>query len=167
MFIRHVQTRPRPSSDQPYTSFRLVRNERSGQAVRQVALLNLGANFDVPQARWPELVHLIENCLSQQLPVLPPDPDLLARAERLAEALRARGYAELEALDFRAALRAQGMYGIKASASLISERCSLFQSIDTTVRAQPWPSLLRYGTLPIANIFSPIYLLKIHFQNAA
>ena len=142
MFIRRVQTRPRAGSDQPYTSFRLVRNERSGQAVRQVALLNLGANFDVPQARWPELVHLIENCLSQQLPVLPPDPDLLARAERLAEALRARGGAEpepagsdletvhfdslthsrarsvgcerlalaaLEALDFRAALRAQGV----------------------------------------------------------
>ena len=96
MFIRRVQTRPRPGSDEPYASFRLVRNERSGRAVRQVTLLNLGAAFDVPRARWPQLVQLIENCLSHQLPDPPPDPDLLARAESLAEALRARGFGQPE-----------------------------------------------------------------------
>ncbi len=43
MFIRRVQTRPRAGSAQPYGSFRLVRSIRSGNSVRQLTLLNLGA----------------------------------------------------------------------------------------------------------------------------
>lgn len=50
--------------------------------MRQVALLNLGTDLDVPQARWPQLVQPNENCLSHGLSVLPPERDLIARLPR-------------------------------------------------------------------------------------
>ena len=58
VFIRRVNTRPRAASGSPpYSSFRLVRSIRSGRSVRQVTLLNLGADFSVPQPQWPALLN--------------------------------------------------------------------------------------------------------------
>ena len=48
VFIRRVHTRTRASSE-PYSSCRLVRSVRSGNSVRQVTLLNLGA---IPRHPW-------------------------------------------------------------------------------------------------------------------
>ena len=64
MFIRRVQTRPRPGSPDPYTSFRLVRSERAGSSVRQLTLLNLGADFAVPPQQWPALIDLLDTLRS-------------------------------------------------------------------------------------------------------
>ena len=75
MFIRRVHTRPRPGSE-PYSSFRLVRSVRSSGSVRQLTLLNLGAQFSLPPAQWPALCELIESIRSGQAPLLAPDPSL-------------------------------------------------------------------------------------------
>ena len=86
VFIRRVQTRPRPGSD-PYCSFRLVRSVRSGDSVRQVTLLNLGAHFSVPPDQWRALCELIESIRSSQAPLFEPDPDLLRSAQQIADRL--------------------------------------------------------------------------------
>ena len=86
VFIRRVHTRPRPGS-QPYSSFRLVRSVRSSGSVRQITLLNLGAQFSVPPAQWPALCELIDTLRSGQTPLLAPDPALLQTAQQIAERL--------------------------------------------------------------------------------
>ena len=88
MFIRRTSTAPRKASSTPYSSFRLVRLVRSGNSVRQLTLLNLGADFPVPQRLWPALV---ETLLSGQAPLLDPDPQLLPVAENITDRLRLRG----------------------------------------------------------------------------
>ncbi len=75
VFIRRVQTRPRAGSAQPYASFRLVRSIRSGNSVRQLTLLNLGAHFSVPQPQWPALCELVAAIRSGRAPLIEPDPD--------------------------------------------------------------------------------------------
>ena len=89
MFIRKVATRHR-SSGGSYSSFRLVRNVGTDSGSRQIHLLNLGADLDVPPQRWPELVQLILDCDSSQLPLKPPDPPLLALAQRIHRCLLER-----------------------------------------------------------------------------
>ena len=86
MFIRRVQTRPRDGAE-PYSSCRLVRSVRSGNSVRQVTLLNLGAHFPVPPDLWPALCDLIESIRSGQAPLFEPDPDLLRAAQQIADRL--------------------------------------------------------------------------------
>ena len=86
MFIRRVQTRPRAGSE-PYSSCRLVRSVRSGNSVRQVTLLNLGAHFSVPPELWPALCALIESIRSGQTPLFEPAPDLLRSAQQIADRL--------------------------------------------------------------------------------
>lgn len=87
MFIRRVQTRPRPGSPQPYASFRLVRSVRSGDSVRQLTLLNLGAHFSVPQPQWPALCELVAAIRSGHAPLIEPDPALLQTAQQIADRL--------------------------------------------------------------------------------
>ena len=87
MFIRRVQTRPRPGSSAPYVSFRLVRSLRSGNSVRQLTLLNLGAHFSVPPQRWPALCELIQSIRSGSAQLFEPDPDLLRCAQQIADRL--------------------------------------------------------------------------------
>ena len=89
MFTRKVATCHR-SSGGSYSSFRLLRNVRSDSGTRQIHLLNLGADFDVPPQRWPELVQLILDCDSSQLSLKPPDPQLLALAQRIHRCLLER-----------------------------------------------------------------------------
>ncbi len=88
MLIRRVQTRSHPDSDSdPYTSFHLVRSVRSGDAVRDVTLLNLGDRFAVPPAQWPDLCSLVESLRSGQDSLFDPDPELLEVARQIAERL--------------------------------------------------------------------------------
>ena len=72
MFIRKVRTRSRKAGGH-YTSFRLARSVRTSRGVRQVHLLNLGADFPVPEPLWPRFVQLVED-----EPLVPADPQLLA-----------------------------------------------------------------------------------------
>ena len=91
MFIRRTQTRNRVSGE-PYVTYRLVRSERVGNAIKQTTLLNLGSHFDLPQAHWPalarridELVHGQRSMLEATLP-----EEVQAFAQRFAAQIIAR-----------------------------------------------------------------------------
>ena len=82
MFIRRTQTRNR-TSGQPYTTHRLVQTARSGSAVKQTTLLNLGSHFDLPQDQWPGLAKRIDELLRGQSSLL--DPTLSDAGQALAQ----------------------------------------------------------------------------------
>ena len=65
MFIRQTAT-PAQSTSQAYFTFRLVTCERTGKQVRQITLLNLGRQFDLPPSDWPRLCARIEALLTGQ-----------------------------------------------------------------------------------------------------
>ena len=90
MFIRKTLT-GRGDGGERYASYRLVRSERIGGKVRQVTLLNLGADFGVPQEQWRELTLLIEALLAGSEPLLEPAPGLRPVAEDIVRRLHARG----------------------------------------------------------------------------
>jgi hypothetical protein len=85
MFIRKTATRNR-SEVESYFTFRLVTSERTGKQVRQITLLNLGRQFDLPQGDWPRLCARIEALLAGQGGMLP-EPEAI---ETLAQRYTAR-----------------------------------------------------------------------------
>ena len=70
MFIRHVKIRTTERGD-VYYSYRLVRNERSGDRVRQHTLLNLGSDFPLERRHWPVLCARIQQLLERQGELVP------------------------------------------------------------------------------------------------
>lgn len=87
MYIRRVTTR-RTVSGETYHSYRLVESRREGGRVRQVALLNLGRHFDLPEAHWPALCARLGQLLGSQGVLVP--VDLPEAVETHAQALAAR-----------------------------------------------------------------------------
>lgn len=87
MYIRRVATR-RAASGDTYHSYRLVESRREGGRVRQVALLNLGRHFDLPEAHWPALCARLEQLIGRQGDLVP--IDLPEAVETHARALAAR-----------------------------------------------------------------------------
>jgi hypothetical protein len=87
MYIRRVTTR-RHASGETYHSFRLVESRREGGRVRQIALLNLGSHFDLPEAHWPALCARLGQILGRQGVLVP--VDLPEAVETAAQALAAR-----------------------------------------------------------------------------
>jgi len=87
MYIRRVTTR-RHASGEAYHSYRLVESRREGGRVRQVALLNLGRHFELPEALWPDLCARLAQLLGQQGVLVP--VDLPEAVEVSAQALAAR-----------------------------------------------------------------------------
>src|ERR1039457_7068955 len=73
MFIRKTATRNK-SSNESYFTFRLVTSERTGKQVRQITLLNLSRQFDLPQSDWPRLCARIEALLGGR-PGITPEPE--------------------------------------------------------------------------------------------
>jgi hypothetical protein len=65
MFIRRARTRNKATGD-AYFTHRLVASVRTDKQVRQVALLNLGRHFDLPQPGWPRLCARIEALMAAQ-----------------------------------------------------------------------------------------------------
>ena len=70
MFIRRAKIRTTESGD-VYYSYRLVRNERSGDRVRQHTLLNLGSDFPLERRHWPVLCARIQQLLERQGELVP------------------------------------------------------------------------------------------------
>src|ERR1017187_3276562 len=90
MFIRKTATRNKSASES-YFTFRLVTSERTGKQVRQITLLNLGHQFDLPQSDWPRLCARIEALLAGR-PGVPPDPETIEpRPQREAARLIVAG----------------------------------------------------------------------------
>ena len=87
MYIRRVTTR-RTASGETYHSYRLVESRREGGRVRQIALLNLGRHFDLPEALWPALCARLGQLLGTQGDLAP--VDLPEAVETQAQALAAR-----------------------------------------------------------------------------
>jgi transposase len=85
MFIRKTATRHKSTSE-AYFTCRLVTSERTGKQVRQITLLNLGRQFDLPQNDWPRLCARIEALLAGQGGLIG-EPDII---ETLAQRYAAR-----------------------------------------------------------------------------
>jgi hypothetical protein len=90
MFIRKTATRNK-SANEPYFTFRLVTSERTGKQVRQITLLNLGRQFDLPQSEWPRLCARIEALLAGQAGMLPEPEAIETLAHRYAARLIVAG----------------------------------------------------------------------------
>jgi hypothetical protein len=86
MFIRKTATRNK-STHESYFTFRLVISERTGKQVRQITLLNLGRNFDLPQAEWPRLCARIDALLDGQVGLLAEADAIETLAQRYAARL--------------------------------------------------------------------------------
>jgi transposase len=86
MFIRKTATRSK-STQESYFTFRLVASERSGKQVRQITLLNLGRQFDLPQNDWPRLCARIDALLAGQGGMLAEPEAIEALAQRYAARL--------------------------------------------------------------------------------
>lgn len=85
MFIRKTKTRNK-SDNETYFTYRLVASERTGKQVRQITLLNLGRQFDLPQSDWQALCARIDALLSGQVGMLA-EPEII---ETLAQRYAAR-----------------------------------------------------------------------------
>lgn len=87
MFIRKTKTRSVNGTD--YFSYRLVRNARVDGRVKQIALLNLGAQFDLPPALWLAFCARISDLLSPQasLSCVALDPLVESTAQRFSALL--------------------------------------------------------------------------------
>jgi hypothetical protein len=79
MFIRHAKTRPTDGGE-AYFTYRLVETRRVGRAVKQITLMNLGAHFTVPEAKWPAFVGRVQDTLHGQLTAV---GDSLSESERV------------------------------------------------------------------------------------
>jgi hypothetical protein len=90
MFIRKTATRNK-SANESYFTFRLVTSERTGKQVRQITLLNLGRQFDLPQSDWPRLCTRIEALLGGQAGMLPEPETIETLAQRYAARLIVAG----------------------------------------------------------------------------
>ena len=88
MYIKAAKTHSK--GGEPAYSYRLVKSERVGGKVRQVALLNLGTGFSVPKDRWREFCHVLEMKMAGQQSMLEIDPELDATAGPIARKLRSR-----------------------------------------------------------------------------
>ncbi len=71
-----------------------MHNRRTASGVRQQTLLNLGADFAVPQDQWPDLLAILKDLQCQRLPLYDPDPELHQLALQLHNRLRERSPAE-------------------------------------------------------------------------
>ena len=104
MFVRRTLTRR--TGGQDYHSHRLVHSRRDGAKVRQRTLLNLGSDFDLPKAKWPELCQRIDEILNGQAPLVDDTPTAVEEeAQRIAAQLLARGRAGDDAEAVRGPVR--------------------------------------------------------------
>lgn len=81
MFIRRTKTRNAETGEDYYTH-RLVESVRVGDAVKQRTLLNLGAQFDIPQTEWRALTARMDALLHGQDSLLTVSPAVEAQAQR-------------------------------------------------------------------------------------
>jgi transposase len=92
MFIRKTATRHKSTSE-AYFTCRLVTSERTGKQVRQITLLNLGRQFDLPQNDWPRLCARIEALLAGQSGLIGEPEAIETLAQRYAARLILAGSA--------------------------------------------------------------------------
>ena len=78
MFIRASIQKKKTQTE--YKTFKLVESYRTERGPRQRTILNLGADFDLPEAQWKDLANRIEEIITRQEPIFTYAPEV----ERLA-----------------------------------------------------------------------------------
>jgi len=78
MFIRASNQKKKTQTE--YKTFKLVESFRTERGPRQRTVLNLGADFDLPEAQWKDLANRIEEIITRQEPIFTYAPEV----ERLA-----------------------------------------------------------------------------------
>ena len=97
MFIRKTATRTK-SPTESYVTYRLVTAVRAGKQVRQLTLLNLGRQFDLPARHWPRLCARIDALLAGQDAMLAEPQAIETLAQRYAARLIASRAAAADAV---------------------------------------------------------------------
>jgi transposase len=78
MFIRASIQKKKTQTE--YKTFKLVESFRTERGPRQRTVLNLGVDFDLPEAQWKDLANRIEEIITRQEPIFRYAPEV----ERLA-----------------------------------------------------------------------------------
>jgi len=86
MFIRKTTHTDR-KAQKAYHTFKLIESVRTERGPRQRMLLNLGADFSLPEEQWKDLANRIEEILTGQEPLLPYPEEIETLAARYARKL--------------------------------------------------------------------------------
>jgi len=86
MFIRKTTHTDRKAKKE-YHTFKLIESVRTERGPRQRMLLNLGADFSLPEEKWKDLANRIEEILTGQDPLLPYTQEIETLAARYARKL--------------------------------------------------------------------------------
>ena len=86
MFIRKTTHTDR-KAQKAYHTFKLIESVRTERGPRQRMLLNLGADFSLPEEQWKDLANRIEEILTGQDPLLPYPQEIETLATRYARKL--------------------------------------------------------------------------------
>ena len=73
-----------------YYTYRLVENQRVGTKIRQKTVLNLGANWDVPQSDWKAVAQRVEAIQQRQISCFEFPKHVESAAQSIVNRLRAR-----------------------------------------------------------------------------
>ena len=73
-----------------YYTYRLVENQREGTKFRQKTMLNLGANWDVPQSDWKAVAQRVEAIQHGQISCFEYPKHVESAAQSVVNRLRAR-----------------------------------------------------------------------------
>ena len=89
MFFRRTKAANGPDGKSYYT-YRLVENQRVGTKIRQKTVLNLGANWDVPQSDWKAVAQRVEAVQQRQISCFEYPKHVESAAQSIVNRLRAR-----------------------------------------------------------------------------
>jgi len=74
-----------------YKTFKLVESFRTERGPRQRTVLNLGVDFDLPEAQWKDLANRIEEIITRQEPLFTYAPEVEKLARRYVRRIITRG----------------------------------------------------------------------------
>ena len=89
MFIRASIQKKKTKTE--YKTFKLVESFRTERGPRQRTLLNLGADFDFPEAQWKDLANRIEEILPRQAPLFTYAPEVERFARKYVRRIITQG----------------------------------------------------------------------------
>ena len=89
MFFRHTKAANGPDGKSYYT-YRLVENQRMATKIRQKTVLNLGANWDVPQSDWKAVAQRVEAIQQRQISCFDCPQHIENKVKSIVTRLRAR-----------------------------------------------------------------------------
>ena len=89
MFIRaYIQKK---KTRREYKTFKLVESFRTERGPRQRSVLNLGADFDLPEAQWKDLANRIEEIITRQEPIFKCSQEVERLARKYARRIIKQG----------------------------------------------------------------------------